>query len=77
MIPLKEDKKNTPGPGTYNVKSSLEQPIVVMTEGADTKPFGSTTKRFVTQSNEAPAVGQYNDPRHAFETLRKLVINYN
>jgi hypothetical protein len=71
LIPLKADKKNVPGPGSYNIKSTLERPVAVQAEGTDAKPFGSTTKRFISPKETAPAPGQYNETRHAFESLRK------
>lgn len=72
LIPMKEEKKNLPGPGSYNIKSSLERPLPIQAEGVDAKPFGSTTKRFIHPSSAAPAPGQYDDTRNAFESLRKI-----
>ena len=71
LIPLKADKKNVPGPGSYNIKSTLERHVALQAEGSDAKPFGSTTKRFISPKTTAPAPGQYNETRHAFESLRK------
>lgn len=72
LIPLKADKKNVPGPGSYNIKSTLERHVALQAEGSEAKPFGSTTKRFISPKTTAPAPGQYNETRHAFESLRKI-----
>jgi len=72
LIPLKEEKKNNPGPGSYNIKSTIDRPIIAPNEAAEPTPFGSRTRRFTSGKNPVPAPGQYNDPRHAFEALRRI-----
>ncbi|CAB4000427.1 Hypothetical predicted protein [Paramuricea clavata] len=74
LIPKEEEKKGVPAPGHYQIKSQFEHHKVLpeTDHTALVAPFGSQARRFDGSSNLFPAPGSYNDPRTAFETLRRV-----
>lgn len=70
-----EEKKGVPGPGKYDVKGVFDpEPPKVNTEGVEVEhpPFMSQSKRFTPLKKVNPAPGAYNDPRNAFESLKRV-----
>ncbi|XP_013412184.1 sperm-tail PG-rich repeat-containing protein 2 [Lingula anatina] len=75
LVVKEEKKKAVPGPGKYEIPGQFEsQPNKVNTEGIEVEhpPFLSQGKRFGPIKSEAPAPGTYNDPRSAFESLKRV-----
>lgn len=69
------EKKAVPGPGKYEIKGIFDpKPPKVNTEGIEVEhpPFMSQAKRFTPLKTLQPAPGSYNDPRHAFESLKRV-----
>ncbi|WAQ96592.1 STPG2-like protein, partial [Mya arenaria] len=69
------EKKAIPGPGKYDIKGTFEpQQPKVNTEGIEVEhpPFMSQSKRFTPLKTLQPAPGSYNDPRNAFESLKRV-----
>ncbi|KAL4240507.1 Sperm-tail PG-rich repeat-containing protein 2 [Mactra antiquata] len=69
------EKKAVPGPGKYDVKGLFDpEPPKVNTEGIEVEhpPFMSQAKRFTPLKTIQPAPGSYNDPRHAFDSLKRV-----
>lgn len=70
-----QEKKAIPGPGKYDIKGTFDpQPPKVNTEGIEVEhpPFMSQAKRFIPLKTLQPAPGSYNDPRNAFESLKRV-----
>lgn len=69
-----EEKKAIPGPGKYDVKGGFDpEPPKVNTEGIEVEhpPFMSQSKRFTPIKKTLPAPGTYNDPRNAFDLMKR------
>lgn len=69
------EKKGVPGPGKYDVKGVFDpEPPKVNTEGIEVEhpPFMSQSKRFTPLKKTTPAPGAYNDPRNAFESMKRV-----
>ncbi|KAK3090851.1 hypothetical protein FSP39_015224 [Pinctada imbricata] len=70
-----EEKKAIPGPGKYDVKGNFDpEPPKVNTEGIEVEhpPFMSQSKRFTPLKKVTPSPGSYNDPRNAFDSLKRI-----
>jgi len=75
MIAHQENKKAVPGPGKYEIKSQFvvkSAPPALDLDPQASAPFGSQEKRFNDRMSRTPAPGSYNDPRHAFESLKRI-----
>ncbi|XP_046845366.1 sperm-tail PG-rich repeat-containing protein 2-like [Xenia sp. Carnegie-2017] len=74
LVPKDEERKGVPAPGHYEIKSQFENlrqdPEFDIT--ALVAPFGSQSKRFEGRTKTCPAPGSYDDPRTAFETLKRV-----
>lgn len=69
------EKKAVPGPGKYDIKGTFDpEPPKVNTEGIEVEhpPFMSQAKRFTPLKTLQPAPGSYNDPRNAFDSLKRV-----
>lgn len=74
-VQKEEEKKAIPGPGKYDVKGVFDpDPPKVNTEGIEVEhpPFMSQSKRFTPLKKMTPAPGAYNDPRNAFESMKRV-----
>lgn len=73
IVQIEETKRGIPGPGKYDVSSQFVDDRICPKKGSQNRPaFGSQENRFNKTKNMSPAPGQYNDPRNAFEELKKI-----
>lgn len=74
-IVRESEKKAVPGPGKYEAKGTFDpQPPKINPEGVEVEhpPFMSQAKRFTPMKTLQPSPGSYNDPRNAFESLKRV-----
>uniref|UniRef100_M3XJK7 Sperm tail PG-rich repeat containing 2 n=1 Tax=Latimeria chalumnae TaxID=7897 RepID=M3XJK7_LATCH len=73
VLVLQEKKKDVPGPGKYDIKGQFEKKSNMIHEGVEVQqpPFLSQSKRFASLKSITPAPGAYDDPRTAFQSLKK------
>uniref|UniRef100_A0A3P8W881 Sperm tail PG-rich repeat containing 2 n=1 Tax=Cynoglossus semilaevis TaxID=244447 RepID=A0A3P8W881_CYNSE len=67
LVTKQEEKKGVPGPGQYHIRGQFEAPLKSSGIGS----FFSQAERFSSPKEVSPPVGVYNDPRCAFELLKR------
>lgn len=73
LVPQLQEKKGVPGPGKYDLPSQFNNPgALVMDDAIEPPPFGCSQQRFVSSFPYSPASTKYEDPRTAFESLKRV-----
>lgn len=71
IVTIFENKKAVPGPGHYEIKSQFD-PTSISSDATIRPSFGSQAKRFRESTEQSPAPGSYNDPRHALDKCNRI-----
>ncbi|XP_069781764.1 sperm-tail PG-rich repeat-containing protein 2 isoform X2 [Narcine bancroftii] len=68
-----EERKGFPGPAKYEIRGQFNEKTSLLNKyNPPHPPFLSQTKRFLPEKSTTPAPGWYNDPRTAFQSLRRI-----